>query len=121
VPHLTPSLLERLRRATVLRALLLVAALMMVQSGIGCLCDPAAAAETVQVAGMQAPDESDDCCALCTDCAQCGGCHTSVVSPRPDLGPLLVDSLTDARIAAAIAARAPWTPPAHYRPPIDIA
>lgn len=118
--HLNPSLLERLRRATALRVVLLVAALMMAQSGIVCLCDSAAsAAETAQPAGMQALDEGEDCCATCTDCAQCGGCHTSVVSPRSDTGPVLLGSLTDARIAAATAARAPWTPPAHYRPPID--
>jgi hypothetical protein len=117
---LTPSLLERLRRATALRVVLLVAALMVAQSGIVCLCDsPASAPETAQVAGMQAPVEGEDCCAMCTDCAQCGGCHTSAVSPRSDSGPALLASITGARIAAATAARAPWTPPAHYRPPID--
>jgi len=126
VPHpRATGLFEKLRRASLLRALLVFATLLVSQNALACEIEDVLAATDVALpadfeASSSTDGAGDDCCMLCLDCAQCGGCHGSAIGAR--LGH--VDSaLQGACIKFTFATAAPslWTPPALLRPPIDLA
>jgi hypothetical protein len=127
------TLLERFRRASVLRVVFVVAAFCASQNSLACALEEAMGAQGIELsAGVSADvvaldalasgeDLEDGCCTLCFDCANCGGCHTSAVSPRIDAAHLAFVSIAFAKISLAPGMRTPWAPPALLRPPIDAA
>jgi hypothetical protein len=119
--------LERLRRNTALRVLLVVAAVLASQSSLACAVEESFAPAT-EFASTQPLDDSpadapdaDGCCALCTDCAHSGGCCSFAASPRTGAALLTLDSPGDGRIGTTTTAPLRWNPPTLLRPPIDLA
>jgi hypothetical protein len=116
---------EKLRRASTLRVVLVIATLLASQNSLACVIeDVFSGADIALVAdqGASSPTDpaGDECCTLCFDCAHCGGCHSSAVSPRlGHTAGLLAGA--DAKFTFATAAPSLWTPPTLLRPPIDVA
>jgi hypothetical protein len=115
------TLLVRLRRASSLRVLLVIATLLASQTALACAFEAAFEFQSAaDVADVDASDGiKDDCCTMCVDCAHCGGCHSSLASPRSAHNPLDHASIAYAKISLADAAPTLWTPPALLRPPIS--
>jgi hypothetical protein len=122
-----PTSFDRLRRAPVLRVVLVVAALLASQNSLACAfeavdaADQASALVASAFAGASEVESDEDCCSLCLDCASCGGCHGSAVSPRAGNPHLLFRTAIYKKITDDAAAPKLWTPPAVLRPPIDAA
>jgi len=116
------TLFVRLRRATSLRLIFVIAAVLGSQNFLACAFEEFSAAQGIEaVAGIFAAEGSgDDCCALCLDCANCGGCSFAVM-PRAHIAAMAFDSFDYARINLAAAAPELWTPPTLLRPPISAA
>lgn len=117
--HSAHTLFDRLRRASALRVVLVVATLLASQNSLACAFEEVLAQQGIEIVVSEASDE--DCCTLCFDCAHCGGCHASAVSPRAFLGHLSFQSITFANLSLASVAPKLWTPPALLRPPISAA
>jgi hypothetical protein len=121
------GLFDSLRRASVMRFVLVLAALLASQNSIACILDlgierPEAASieQTTQTSADAACEDGlgDDCCTLCVDCASCGGCHGSALSTRTL--PAHPESSRGYELAHLLtAAPALWKPPTLLRPPID--
>jgi hypothetical protein len=116
------TLFVRLRRATSLRLIFMIAAVLGSQNFLACAFEELSAAQGIEaVAGIFAAEGSrDDCCALCLDCANCGGCNFAVM-PRAHIAAMAFDSIDYAKISLAAAAPELWTPPTLLRPPISAA
>lgn len=122
---------DRLRRSSLLRALLVVAALVAIQSSLACTfaeVDSAQATETESrtdtTSAGNGPGTSresgDQCNVQCLNCMQCG-CHSSAAIVRaddvlPGFAPVIY-----ADISPETAVPEPWTPPTPLRPPINAA
>jgi hypothetical protein len=126
------TLLDRLRRASLLRVVLVIAAILASQSSLACAFEAATGDQGVELAAGVFVDEKaravasgenpeDGCCSLCFDCAHCGGCHTSAVSPRIGAAHPAFASYAFAKISRVTSAPTRWTPSALLRPPIDAA
>jgi hypothetical protein len=123
---LATALFERLRRASVLRVLVVIATLLASQGSLACVIeDVFSGADMALGADLDVSSSTDqagdECCTLCFDCAHCGGCHGSAVSPRLGQVNPGVQANVCAKITFATAAPSHWTPPALLRPPIDAA
>jgi hypothetical protein len=116
------TLFVRLRRATSLRLIFVIAAVLGSQNFLACAFEEFSAAQgTEAAAGIFAAEGSgEDCCALCLDCANCGGCGFAVM-PRAHIAAIAFDSVDYAKISLAAAAPETWTPPTLLRPPISAA
>ena len=113
------TLFNRFRRASALRVVFVVAALLTAQSAVACALEAAVVAEATEIAA--AAVATDDCCNLCLDCANCGACHAASVSPRAAGPSLSFRSAIYATIAFPTAAPQHWTPAELLRPPISAA
>lgn len=116
--HEELTLFDRLRRASALRVVFIVAAMLASQTSLACAIEGALAAQGSEVIALE--ESGDDCCALCFDCAQCGGCHSAAVNPRTGNAQFFL-SIHNATFTIATAAPKLWTPPALLRPPINVA
>jgi hypothetical protein len=114
------SLLGRLRGASALRVVLIVATLLASQNALACAFEEAFAAQAIEIVASEESEE-EDCCTLCFDCAHCGGCHSAAESPRATHGHLPFQSITFTNLTLATVAPKLWTPPALLRPPISAA
>ncbi len=121
-PGKPKTLFVRLRRATSLRLIFVIAAVLGSQNFLACAFEEFSAAQGIEaVAGsFEAEGSGDDCCALCLDCANCGGCGFAVM-PRAQTPAMAFDSIDHAKIILAAAAPELWTPPTLLRPPITAA
>jgi hypothetical protein len=122
----TLTLFDRLRRASALRVVLVVAAMFASQNSLTCAFEEVFVAQGTEivasdVAGASADESGEDCCTLCPDCASCGGCHTSAVSPRAINAHSSFRTATYAKFTLATVSPKHWTPPALLRPPISAA
>jgi hypothetical protein len=117
------TLFDRLRRASSLRLVFVIAALLASQNFLACAFEEFSAAQVTELAAGtgEAEGAADACCALCLDCANCGGCCSFAVTPRSDAAPLALASIAYAKMSLATAAPDLWTPPALLRPPISAA
>jgi hypothetical protein len=117
----SPSLLNRLRRAALPRVLILVAALLASQNALACAFEGLIEFQGLEVVAQTDEAAGEACCNLCPDCASCGVCHTSAVSPRGAGSQPAALYVMYSKITFATAAPALWTPPALLRPPIEAA
>jgi hypothetical protein len=117
------SLFDRLRRASALRFVFVIAAVLGSQNFLACAFEEFSAAQATEVmAGVvEVAGSGDDCSALCLDCAHCGGCCSFAAMPRAHAAPMALASFAHAKISLATAAPELWTPPALLRPPISAA
>jgi hypothetical protein len=118
----TASFFDRLRRASGLRILFLVATFLASQSALACAFDVAsepAAIGSPANGGDAGADTGDDCCSLCVGCTTCGGCTSVALKSRavPDVLAILVPQ--QATKPPAVPPRS-WTPPSPLRPPIAL-
>ena len=114
--HDKPTLFDRLRRASALRAVLVVAALLASQNALACAFE-----EVLVAQGTEIVANEEGCCTLCFDCANCGVCHGSALSSRASSNHLSFRSSTYAKFPIEATAPTLWTPPALLRPPISAA
>jgi hypothetical protein len=110
------TLFDRLRRSSALRGVLVVAAMLASQNSLACAFEEALVAQGGEIVASE-----EGCCNLCLDCANCGVCHGSVVSPRAGGNHLSFRSSSYAKITVETTAPTLWTPPALLRPPISAA
>jgi hypothetical protein len=125
--HVPKTLLSRLRRASSLRFVFVIAAVLASQNFLACAFEEWTGGQGVelgtgQAAAFAADDGSgDDCCALCLECANCNGCCGMAASTRSHAAsPALVSSALT-KITLDTVAPAFWTPPTLLRPPIEAA
>jgi len=114
-----PTFFDRLRRATLPRVLLLVAALLASQGSMACAFEgllASADSDTVLVA--LEGNAAEDCCNLCLDCAGCGGCHGFTAGLREAGAQSTLRSLSYVPFSFDTSAPPLWAPPALLRPPI---
>jgi hypothetical protein len=114
------TLLDRFRRASSLRWVFVIAALLASQNFLACALEEFSAAQGIEVV-VEAERSGDDCCALCLDCANCGGCCSFAGMPRAQTAPMAAASIDYTRIRLATVAPVSWTPPTLLRPPINAA
>jgi hypothetical protein len=93
------------------------------QSSLACALENVIAGQGIEIvadegASTAAEKSGTDCCALCVDCAHCGGCHGSAVTPRASTSHSFHSSSWEV-VTAATAAPKLWAPPTLLRPPID--
>jgi len=112
------TLLDRLRRSSALRVVLLIAAMLASQQSMACAFEEALSPQGTEIV---ADNGAEECCPLCGDCTQCGGCHASAVSPRAILAQSSFQLNLFAKLTPATAAPKSWAPPALLRPPINAA
>jgi hypothetical protein len=117
------GLFDRFRRASPLRVIFVVAALLASQSSMACAFDEAPPQEIEYAAGVaESPDGSgDDCFSLCFECASCGGCCSVAVNLRGSDAQPAFAAIDRMLITSATTAPKLWTPPALLRPPITAA
>jgi hypothetical protein len=113
------TLFDRLRRASALRVVLILAAMLASQTSLACAMEATSAAQDTEIIATE--ESGEDCCALCLDCAHCGGCHSFAVNPRDAFAQFSFAGILTAKLTAATAAPTSWTPPALLRPPIHAA
>ena len=116
------TIMNRFRRASTLRWAFIIAAVLASQNFLACAFEDATATQGSEVAVSlaAAQDNADECCCLCLDCANCGGCHASALGPRSAHSNLL-DTFFYSATSHDIAAPTLWTPPTLLRPPIAAA
>ena len=112
-----PTLFDRLRRASALRGVLVVAAMLASQNALACAFEEIVVAQGVEIAA----ESGEGCCTLCFDCANCGVCHGSALNTRASGNHLSFRSATYAKFTDETTAPTLWTPPALLRPPISAA
>jgi hypothetical protein len=117
------TLFVRLRRALSLRLIFVIAAVLGSQDFLACAFEEFSTSQGIEaVAGIpEAEGSGDDCCALCLDCANCGGCCSFAVMPRVHAAAMAFVSVDYAKLSFAAAAPGLWTPPTLLRPPISAA
>jgi hypothetical protein len=119
-----PTVFNRLRRSSVLRAVLLIATLLASQNSFACALEAtfasteiASAATTIDVQ-LVAPETLDEGCGdLCLDCTHCGSCCGQMSNPRAvDIAGC---AASDSKITLTTVAPHRWASPTPLRPPID--
>ncbi len=124
--HNAVTLFDRLRRATALRVVLVVAMVLASQNSLACAFEEPAAAQGTEILASEIVSAStegadEECCFFCFDCAQCGGCHSSTMSLRAGNGHMFFRRTTYEKVSAPTVAPKHWTPSALLRPPISAA
>src|SRR5688572_17583773 len=122
------SLFDRLRRPAALRVVFVLAAMLASQNSLACALEAAFAGQSTELTGGIGGDNprdepaaipeamGEECCALCGDCARCGGCCSLAVTLRAGDNQLAFASPTRSKINFATSAPRLWTPPALLRP-----
>src|SRR5688572_11217341 len=116
------TIMNRFRRATSLRWVFIITAVLASQNFLACAFENATATQGSELAASLADSQgnADECCSLCLDCANCGGCHASALGPRSAHSHQL-DTFFYSATSHDTAAPTLWTPPTLLRPPIAAA
>jgi hypothetical protein len=101
--------------------LILVAALLASQGALACAFEALVESQGTEIAAQPDAADGEACCNLCPDCASCGVCHLSAVSPRGAGSQPAALYVEYSKFTFATAAPALWAPPALLRPPIEAA
>ena len=122
-PNSTTTLFTRLRRASALRLVFVVAAILASQSSAACALEEAIAGQgTEWVAGDPGSENPDPgCCSLCPDCTHCGGCCGIADLARDGQALMALSMSSGSKLTPATVAPRLWVPPTLLKPPIDAA